>query len=83
MVAIALALGAAIYFTAEKVRDHKKKKQVLKAQQAPRADSVAPASPFENNAARRSGESLPPYVVFREPPAYQVKDQHHELKVAN
>ncbi|OAP61263.1 hypothetical protein AYL99_03464 [Fonsecaea erecta] len=83
MVGLVLAVGAAIYFTAEKVRDHKKKKQALKAaaasQQAPPYDSIAPASPMRNKAARRSVEQLPPYV-FREPPPYQTKDQHLELK---
>ncbi|KIW76129.1 hypothetical protein Z517_10874 [Fonsecaea pedrosoi CBS 271.37] len=83
MVALALALGAAIYFTAEKVRDHKKKKAALKDkdQQAPPYDSIPPsASALENRAARRSVDQLPQYV-YSEPPPYHIKDPSRGQKV--
>ncbi|KIX96814.1 uncharacterized protein Z520_07534 [Fonsecaea multimorphosa CBS 102226] len=82
MASLALAIGAAIYFTTEKVRDHKKKKQALNAHGAPQYDSVSPTSSImENNAARRTAEQLPAYV-FTEPPPYHIKDQHYERKAA-
>ncbi|KIW97345.1 uncharacterized protein Z519_02737 [Cladophialophora bantiana CBS 173.52] len=79
MVFLVLATGAAIYFTVEKVRDHKKKKRALRAQEASRHGLVETVSNIDENTARRSMEDLPPYIL-REPPPYQIRDQHRELK---
>ena len=68
MVVLILAVGAAIYFTAEKVRDRKEKKRALKAQEALRYGIVKSVSIIDDNAARLSMEHLPPYHKETLPP---------------
>ncbi|KIX03764.1 uncharacterized protein Z518_07317 [Rhinocladiella mackenziei CBS 650.93] len=66
MVALILAVGAAIYFTAEKVRTHKEKKRASKAQEALQHGLVEPVSiiddttPVGNPPPYHKG-NLPPY----------------------
>lgn len=72
MVALILAVGAAIYFTVEKVRDHRQKKRASKAQaQALQHGLAEPVTSIDNKASRRSPELPPPYHKETLPPYRQ------------
>ena len=68
MIALGLAVGAAIYATAEKVHDHKKKKSTLKSQEAPRHGVAESVSIIDDKVVRGSMEHLPPYQKETLPP---------------
>ncbi|KIW59682.1 hypothetical protein PV05_04117 [Exophiala xenobiotica] len=72
MVALILAVGAVIYFTVEKVRDHRQKKRESKDQtQALQHGIAEPVSIIDNKASRRSMELPPPYRKEALPPYRQ------------
>ncbi|KAK5206322.1 hypothetical protein LTR47_010674 [Exophiala xenobiotica] len=78
MVFLVLALGATIYFTVEKIRDHKQKKRASKAQQAQALQyaTVERASINDNKAARRSSMELPPPYLQETLPTYRQWNGH-------
>lgn len=68
MVVLILAVGAAIYFTTKKVRDHKKKKRDLKSQEALQRGLVEPVSIIGDTKIHHPMENLPPYLEENLPP---------------
>lgn len=82
-----IAVAAAIYFTAEKVRDHNKKKHALKAQEPPQYGLLRPVSIIDDTTAHHSMENLPQYHEEALPPyqkkslsPYLMADQHRMFK---
>jgi hypothetical protein len=82
-----IAVAAAIYFTVEKVRDHKEKKHALKALETPQCGLPKPVSIIDNITAHHSMENLPPYHEEALPSyhkksrsPYPMTDQHRMLK---
>jgi hypothetical protein len=75
MASVVIAIGVAVYFTAEKVREHKEKKRAIKAQQATDHGVVEELSIAEDTADHLNNEDLP--VYHKEGlPAYHMEDQH-------
>ncbi|EFE44809.1 hypothetical protein TRV_00410 [Trichophyton verrucosum HKI 0517] len=73
MAAIVLALGAAIYITAEKIQDHREKKRALKAKNATKQ------AVLEDDDSVMAADDLPAYKTEK-PPAYdfeQYQQQQH------
>jgi hypothetical protein len=73
MAGVVLAIGAAFYWTAEKIHGQKKKKRALKAQE----DSQQNVDDLQENV-----EILPAYHKDA-PPEYDMMDQRTKLKVGN
>jgi hypothetical protein len=78
MVFLILAIGAATYFTAEKVHDHKKKKRAMKAQKAPQNGLNEPALIIDDTTVHRlenilsyHKKDLPPYHKENLPPYHE------------
>ncbi|KAG5208030.1 hypothetical protein GTR04_3398 [Trichophyton interdigitale] len=70
MAAIVLALGAAIYITAEKIQDHREKKRALKAKNATKQAHL------KDDDSVMAVEDLPAYQTEKLP-AYDIQ-QHHQ-----
>lgn len=71
MAAIVLALGAAIYITAEKIQDHREKKRALKAK------NVTKQALLEDDDSVVVTEDLPAYKTEKLP-AYDFEQYHHQ-----
>lgn len=85
MASVVVALGFAVYFTAEKIHDRKKKKRALKAQAALQNDSADEISTIddateddqmEENLPAYSKENLPPYRRVDQHPAFKTNRQN-------
>ncbi|DAA78264.1 TPA_exp: Uncharacterized protein A8136_4240 [Trichophyton benhamiae CBS 112371] len=71
MAAIVLALGAAIYITAEKIQDHREKKRALKAKNATKQALL------EDDDSVMVTEDLPAYKTEKLP-AYDFEQYHQQ-----
>jgi hypothetical protein len=79
MAALIVAVGAAIYFSAEKIHDHKEKKRALKAKEALQHGLVEEVSIIDGATVHDQMEPLPAYHKERLP-AYHMEDQHPAFK---
>ncbi|KAF3491497.1 uncharacterized protein GIQ15_01014 [Arthroderma uncinatum] len=74
MAALIVAVGAALYVTAEKIHDHREKKRALKAKEALRHGSEDD-SIIDTATANDHMDNLPAYHKGNLPP-YHMVDQH-------
>ncbi|KAF1811895.1 hypothetical protein P152DRAFT_458851 [Eremomyces bilateralis CBS 781.70] len=79
MASVVLVVGAAIYFTAEKVHERREKKRVLKAQEDLQYGVVEFDSITDNTTVHDETEPLPAYNKATLPP-YHMEDQHPAFK---
>jgi hypothetical protein len=75
MASVVIAIGIAVYYSTEKIREHKEKKRALKTQQALNRGLVEELSTVDDTTGHLNNENLP--VYHKESlPAYHMEDQH-------
>lgn len=75
MASVVIAIGVAVYFTTEKVREHKEKKRALKLQQASEHGPIEEITTGDLH----DDEHLPGYQK-EVLPGYHMEDQHPALR---
>jgi hypothetical protein len=79
MASVVLAIGIAIYVSAEKVHNSREKKRALKALEASEHGSIEERSSIDDIPHQLNKETLSDYHVENSPP-YQMEDQHPALR---
>jgi hypothetical protein len=81
MATLVLAIGVAIYFSAEKLHEHKKKKRALKALEETQHGLIEERTPTDNDIDAHFASERPPVCEKDFLPPYPAADQHPALRV--
>lgn len=87
MASVVIAIGIAVFYSTEKIRERKEKKRALKAQEALDRGLVEELSTVDDTTGHLNDEHLPAYHKENLPPygmqdqhrAYQTDKRHHQF----
>jgi len=87
MASVVIAIGIAVYYSTEKIRERKEKKRALKAQETLDRGLVEELSTVDGatdhlnneNLPAYHKENLPPYHIEDQHPAFQTDKRHHHF----